>query len=69
MKSQPSTQREVVVPDNVQLISTTDIKGQILYANEAFCQVSGFSLDELRNRPHNIVRHADMPKEAFGNLW
>ncbi|WP_372836249.1 PAS domain-containing methyl-accepting chemotaxis protein, partial [Pontibacterium sp.] len=41
----------------------------ILYANDAFCSVSGFSLEQLQNKPHNIVRHADMPKEAFGNLW
>lgn len=69
MKIQPSTQNEVLVPENEQLISTTDLKGKILYANEAFCDVAGFSLDELRNKPHNIVRHADMPKEAFANLW
>ncbi len=69
MKVQSSTDREVEVPDNIQLISTTDLKGQILYANDAFCRVSGFSLEELQSRPHNIVRHADMPKEAFANLW
>jgi len=69
MKVQPSTQQEVLVPDSVQLISTTDLKGKILYANQAFCDVSGFSLEELKNKPHNLVRHADMPKEAFGNLW
>ncbi|MCO4759626.1 MAG: methyl-accepting chemotaxis protein [Oceanospirillaceae bacterium] len=69
MKVQPSSQKEVLVPENVQLISTTDLKGQILYANDAFCSVSGFSLEQLQNKPHNIVRHADMPKEAFGNLW
>ncbi|MDI3325855.1 PAS domain-containing methyl-accepting chemotaxis protein [Pontibacterium granulatum] len=69
MKVQPSTQQEVLVPDSVQLISTTDLKGKILYANQAFCDVSGFSLEELKDKPHNMVRHADMPKEAFGNLW
>ena len=69
MKVQTSSQNEVLVPENVQLISTTDLKGNILYANDAFCRVSGFSLEELKNKPHNIVRHADMPKEAFGNLW
>lgn len=47
MKIQPSTQRDVLVPESVQLISTTDLKGKILYANQAFCDVSGFSLEEL----------------------
>lgn len=69
MKVQPSSQREILVQEDIQLISTTDLKGKIQYANDAFCRVSGFSLEELRNKPHNIVRHAEMPKEAFGNMW
>ncbi|MGB0468841.1 MAG: methyl-accepting chemotaxis protein, partial [Pontibacterium sp.] len=69
MKIQSTTRQEVVISDNAQLISTTNLKGQILYANSAFCEVSGFTLEELQSRPHNIVRHPDMPKEAFANLW
>lgn len=69
MNAKVSAGREVVVPEDTQLISTTDLKGRILYANQAFCSIAGFSLQELINQPHSIVRHPDMPKEAFGNLW
>lgn len=69
MNAKVSAGREVVVPEHTQLISTTDLKGRILYANNAFCSIAGFSLEELINQPHSIVRHPDMPKEAFGNLW
>lgn len=51
------------------LLSETDEKGIIRYANEEFCEVSGFKLDELVGKPHNIVRHKDMPKAAFKDLW
>ena len=51
------------------LLSETDEKGIIRYANEEFCEVSGFKLDELVGKPHNIVRHKDMPKAAFEDLW
>ncbi|WP_160115530.1 methyl-accepting chemotaxis protein [Marinobacterium lutimaris] len=56
-------------PPGKQLISTTDLKGQITYANAAFCEVSGFSLEEMQGKPHNIVRHPDMPPAAFANMW
>ena len=52
-----------------QLVSTTDLEGKITYANEAFCQVAGYSLDELVGQHHNIVRHPNMPKAAFADLW
>lgn len=55
--------------DRFALISETDTRGVITYANEKFCEVSGYSLDELMGKPHNIVRHPDMPKEAFRDLW
>nr|WP_277990389.1 methyl-accepting chemotaxis protein [Pandoraea sp. LA3] len=51
------------------MISRTDLKGRITYANPAFVEVSGYSRDELLGSPHNIVRHPDMPAEAFGDLW
>lgn len=51
------------------LLSETDEKGIIRYANDEFCEFAEYSLDELIGKPHNIVRHTDMPKEAFEDLW
>jgi len=60
---------ETVVPENELIISRTDLKGIITYANDTFAQISGFSVDELVGQPHNIVRHPDMPKRAFKGMW
>lgn len=57
------------IVDRFALISETDTRGIITYANPKFCEVSGYSLDELLGKPHNIVRHPDMPKEVFKDLW
>ena len=51
------------------IISETDIKGVITFANRKFCEISGYSPDELVGQPHNIIRHPDMPKEAFAGMW
>jgi len=51
------------------LISQTDLEGNILYVNKKFRNVSGYSYDELINKPHNIIRHPDMPKAVFARLW
>ena len=51
------------------LLSTTDLKGRITYANQDFCDIAGFEKEELVSHGHNIVRHPDMPKAAFQNLW
>lgn len=51
------------------LISTTDPKSHITYANSVFCDVAGYQEHELSDQPHNLVRHKDMPKAAFGQLW
>lgn len=67
--NQPVTNREYVLGENHFLISHTDLKGRITYANPAFIEVSGFSNEELAGAPHNIVRHPDMPGEAFADLW
>ncbi|MDT0590147.1 methyl-accepting chemotaxis protein [Halomonas sp. PAR8] len=67
--NQPVTQQEYLLDDDHFLISRTDLKGRITYANPAFIEVSGFSHDELIGAPHNIVRHPDMPEMAFQNLW
>ncbi|MCM3536333.1 PAS domain-containing protein, partial [Cellulosimicrobium funkei] len=67
--NQPVTQQEFDFPDDVTLMSTTDADSIITYANTTFAQVSGFSNEELVGQPHNVVRHPDMPKEAFADMW
>ena len=54
---------------NRPIISKTDLKGIITYVNSAFCKLSGYSKEELIGQPHNIIRHPDMPKSAFKNMW
>ncbi|WP_315979752.1 PAS domain S-box protein [Aliamphritea spongicola] len=54
---------------STRLISTTDLDGRITYANQDFVDVSGYSLEELVGQHHNVVRHSDMPKAAFADLW
>ena len=51
------------------IISQTDLKGIITYANRAFSEVSGYSVEELIGKPHNILRHPDMPKVVFEKMW
>ncbi len=65
----PVTQREYQFPDSETLLSTTDTASHISYANAAFVRTSGFSLEELVGQPHNLVRHPDMPAEAFADMW
>jgi PAS domain S-box-containing protein len=55
--------------DASTIFSISDLKGRILYANRQFLKVSGYTLEELVGRPHSIVRHPDMEKSAFKNLW
>lgn len=55
--------------DESAIVSKTDPKGRIIYVNSEFCKVSGFSKEELLGKPHNIVRHPDMPKELFKEMW
>lgn len=65
----PVTTRHTEIPPGVTLVSKTDLKGVITYANEAFVEISGYTLDELLGRSHNIVRHPDMPPAAFEDMW
>jgi aerotaxis receptor len=70
VRSNPSvTQREFDYPDDATLMSVTDTQSHITYANAAFVEVSGFARDKLYGQPHNAVRHPDMPKEAFADMW
>jgi len=67
--NQPVTNREIVLNDETLIVSKTNLKGQITYVNKDFLEISGFSEDELIGEPHNIVRHPDMPVEAFEDFW
>ena len=68
-KNLPVTNVETLLPENEFIYSRTDLKGQITEANEAFCQVSGFTREEMIGQPHNMVRHPDMPEAAFADMW
>ncbi|WP_419769399.1 MAG: PAS domain-containing protein [Candidatus Marinarcus sp.] len=61
--------QESKLNDFAFLVSETDEKGIILFANDDFCQLAEYSVDELIGKPHSIVRHKDMPKVAFKDLW
>lgn len=65
----PITDKEIVLSDNDEIVSSTDTQGNILFCNDTFCHIAGYQRDELINQPHNILRHPNMPKEAFGMLW
>jgi len=67
--NQPVSQLEYDYPASQMLVSATDLKGRIQYCNSAFVVVSGYAKDELIGEPHNIIRHPDMPREAFGDMW
>ncbi|MGD9970507.1 MAG: PAS domain-containing protein [Sulfuricurvum sp.] len=55
--------------DKDYILSETDEHGIILYANESFCEIAGYTSEELIGQPHNIIRHPDMPRIAFKGLW
>ncbi len=67
--NEPVTNNEVVMKKDQFLVSTTDLKGRITSVNRAFVEISGFTEAELIGQSHNIVRHPDMPPEAFQDLW
>ena len=60
---------ETIVPSGELIVSRTDLKGIITYANETFAEISGYEVNELIGKAHNIVRHPDMPKSVFEELW
>ena len=67
--NEPITDREVEMSNGQLLVSQTDAGGKIMFVNQAFIDISGFSESELVGQPHNLVRHPHMPKEAFRDLW
>ena len=65
----PVNDVETILPENEFIYSRTDLKGVIVEANEAFASISGFTPEEMVGQSHNLVRHPDMPPEAFADLW
>jgi len=65
----PTNGIERLLDPRVPIVTKTDLKGRITYANPAFVEISGFTLNELIGQPHNVVRHPDMPRDAFKDLW
>jgi aerotaxis receptor len=65
----PVTGRNVDVALDANILSTTDLTSAITYANDDFIQISGYTRDELLGTPHNLLRHPDMPAQAFAHMW
>ena len=64
-----SSFNEVKLDEFAFLVSETDLNGTIRFANDDFCKIAEYTLEELIGKPHNLVRHQDMPKAAFEDLW
>lgn len=65
----PITGKEVPLPPGAALVSSTDLRGNIVYFNEPFRDICGFSDEELQDSPHSLIRHPHMPEAVFGHLW
>lgn len=63
------TGREVTLSNNEEIVSSSDLKGTILFCNDTFCKISGYTRDELINQPHNVLRHPHMPAAVFAGFW
>ena len=60
---------EAEVPQGKLILSRTDLKGKITYVNDNFAHISGYQADELLGKPHNVIRHPDMPRSIFKQMW
>lgn len=69
MSYTPDTAQLLNAMQNVMVISTTDLQGNITYANDLFCTLTGFAREELIGQPHSIVRHPDVPKAVYKDMW
>lgn len=69
MMQKPTPVDEEYLFDGRAIVSETDLKGVITFANRKFCEISGYTVNELIGEPHNIIRHPDMPKAAFAQMW
>jgi len=65
----PVTQSEYLLNEGATLMSTTNTQSHITYANSAFIEASGYKEEHLIGEPHNVIRHPDMPPDAFGDMW
>lgn len=65
----PVTNTEIFIAEGQSIVSATDLSGNITYANPYFVEISGFDVSELMGAPQNVLRHPDMPKEAFADMW
>ncbi len=65
----PVTTHEYLLDDDAALVSRTDLKGRITYVNPAFVTASGYTVPQLIGKAHNMIRHPDMPPEAFADMW
>ena len=63
------SEREIAYPQGRLIISRTDLDGIITHANDAFVELSGYAREDLIGQPHAILRHPDMPRAAFKDLW
>jgi PAS domain S-box-containing protein len=63
------TQTEIFFTEDDIIVSKTDLKGRITYANQSFCQMAGYTEAEMLGQPHSIIRHPDMPRAVFKLLW
>ena len=57
------------ITDTSSIVSKADLAGNIIYANDKFCEISGYTEEELIGKPHNIIRHPDNPASMFENMW
>lgn len=69
MSFAPSNEQLLSSLHDVMVISTTDLQGNITYANDLFCTLTGFAREELIGQPHSIVRHPDVPKATYKEMW
>jgi len=67
--NEPVTDREVFLPEGETIVSRSDPGGRITFVNKAFIDISGYTAEELIGAPHNLIRHPDMPREGFADLW
>lgn len=65
----PTTEEEFLIPEGKIIMSETDLKGYITKVNDVFCEMSGYTEDELLGKPHSIIRHPEVPGGIFADMW
>src|SRR5690606_28013318 len=65
----PVTGREVILSNEDEIVSSSNLRGDIAFCNDTFCRISGFELQELIGQPHNIIRRPYMPPVVFAQMW